>query len=287
VHVDELSAHHASVRIGPGNSEWPDGYARLVAMSTSGPGDDSRGSSWDNPSWSSSLSDSSLSRPDEQPPNPWSREGSSGGDPATPGPASTPSATPPPDPYQPPAADPYANPGGYAGPFPTSAPSAAEPPQVERPDPGYDPQPTPQYGNGAAPYGNPPPAYGDPAPVYGAPPPAYGSNPYEVAGYPAYGTSSPYGVVPVSHPQSTTALIFGILGIVFGFSCGIGGLLGIGGIIQGRKARNEIDAQPGRYTGRSQAVAGIVTGVIGLVIAAIVIVAIIAVIVSGAASGEF
>ena len=48
-------------------------------MNTSGPGADSGGSStWDNPSWSSSLSDSSLSRPDEEPPNPWSREGSCG-----------------------------------------------------------------------------------------------------------------------------------------------------------------------------------------------------------------
>ena len=95
---------------------------------------------------------------------------------------------------------------------------------------------------------------------------------------PAYGSSIPYGVVPVSHPQSTTALIFGILGIVFGLSCGIGGLLGIGGIVQGRQARNEIDAQPGRYAGRSQAVAGIVTGTIGVVIAALVVLAIIAVV---------
>ena len=104
---------------------------------------------------------------------------------------------------------------------------------------------------------------------------------------PAYGMSSPYGVVPVSHPQSTTAMIFGILGIVFGLSCGIGGLLGIPGIVQGRRARNEIDAQPGRYTGRSQAVAGIVTGTIGVVIAALVVVAIVAVVVGGVATGEF
>ena len=67
-------------------------------------------------------------------------------------------------------------------------------------------------------------------------------------------------------------MVFGILGVVFGLSCGIGGLLGIPGIMQGRKARDEIDAEPGRYSGRSQAVAGIVTGIIGVVIAALVIV---------------
>ena len=83
-------------------------------MSTSGPGDDSRGSSWDNPSWWSSQSDSSPSRPEEQPPNPWSREGSSTADPDAPGPTSAPSVTPPADPYQPAPADPYTAPAGYS-----------------------------------------------------------------------------------------------------------------------------------------------------------------------------
>jgi hypothetical protein len=163
------------------------------------------------PAWSSSLSDSSLSRPDEQPPNPMEPGRLLGDRPGRRGPASAASANPPTtDPYQPPA-DRYVNPAGY-----------------DRPDPGFDPQPTPPYGSGtsATPYGDPPPAYADPPPPYGAPPPAYGSNPYEVSPYqPTYGTSSPYGVVPISHPQSTTAMIFGILGIVFGLSCGIGGLL--------------------------------------------------------------
>jgi hypothetical protein len=241
-------------------------------MSNSGPGDQRGSSEWDNPAWSSSLSDSSLSRPDEQPPNPWSREGSSATDPGAAGPASAASANPPAaDPYQPPA-DPYVNPAGY-----------------DRPDPGYDPQPTPPYGNEtpATSYGSPPPVYPNPASPYGAPPPAYGSNPYEVSPYqPAYGAATPYGLVPMSHPQSTNAMIFGILGIVFGLSCGIGGLLGIPGIIQGRRARAEIDAQPGRYSGRSQAVAGIVTGTIGVVIAVLVVVVVIIAIVATAASGD-
>lgn len=189
-------------------------------MSEAGPGADSAGSTWDNPSWSSSRSDSSLSdRSDDQPPNPWSRQ------------ASQPEAPP------------------------VASPAPAPPVQ-----PGYDPQPTPPYGSG-----NP---YGDPAVAYGPTPPMYGSNPYEVSPYqPAYGMAGPYGVLPVSHPQSSTALVFGILGLVLAFSCIVGGFLGIAGIVQGRKARNEIDAQPGRYGGRSQAVAGIVTGTIGVVFA--------------------
>jgi len=229
-------------------------------MTNSGPGAGSRGSSeWDNPSWSSSPSDGSLSRPEEQPPNPWSREGSSATDPAS------------------------------GRPYPPFASSASEPPS-DRPDPGFDPLPTPPYGDGtsATSHGSPPPTYANPAPPYGAPPPAYGGNPYEVSPYqPAYGSASPYGVVPVSHPQSTTAMIFGILGIVFGLSCGVGGLLGIPGIVQGRRARNEIDSQPGRYSGRSQAVAGIVTGTIGVVIAVLVVLVVIIAVAYAAASSEF
>lgn len=208
-------------------------------MSEPGPGADSRGSTWDNPSWSSSLSDSSLSgRPDDPPPNPWSRP--------------------------------------HTGP----EPAAFEPQQ-----PGFDPQPTPPYGG--APHGEPVGTYG-PVPAYAAPPPAYGSNPYEANPYqPAYGGISPYGMAPPSHPQASTAMIFGILGIVFGFSCGIGGLLGIPGIVLGRRARNEIDAQPARYAGRSQAVAGFVTGIIGVVLAVLLTVLFAVIIAASLTTGEY
>jgi hypothetical protein len=117
---------------------------------------------------------------------------------------------------------------------------------------------------------------------YGSPAPAYGSNPYEYTPYqPAYGGTAPYAVVQVSHPKAGTAMVFGILGVVFGLSCGIGGLLGIPGIVQGRRARAEIDAEPGRYSGRSQAVAGIVTGTIGVVIAGLVMVLVVVLIILG------
>ena len=65
-------------------------------------------------------------------------------------------------------------------------------------------------------------------------------------------------------------MVLGIVSIVLASSCGIGGLLGIAGIVQGRKVRNEIDAQPGRYAGRSMASAGIITGTIGVVLGALV-----------------
>ena len=171
----------------------------------------------------------------EDPPNPFSREGSQAADGLSAQPSPAPSATPEPfEPYPQPPADPYAAPSSYLGPYqaPDPYPGSTSTPSGP-PPPGFDPQPTPPYGSDAA------------ASPYAAPVPAYGSNPYEYSPYqPAYGGTVPYGIVQVSHPKAGSAMVFGILGVVLGLSCGIGGLLGIPGIVQGRRARAEIDAEP-------------------------------------------
>ena len=216
--------------------------------------------------------------PGADPPNPFSREGSQAAEETGAQPSSAPSAEPF-EPYQPPpaGADPYVAPSVYGGPYLATPYPAPDAPTSGPPPPGFDPQPTPPYGSDAT------------ASPYAAPSPAYGSNPYEYTPYqPAYGGTTPYAMVQVSHPKATTAMVFGILGIVFGLSCGIGGLLGIPGIVQGRRARAEIDAEPGRYSGRSQAVAGIVTGIIGVVITALVIVfVVVAIIFYATTPGDF
>ena len=170
-----------------------------------------------------------------------------------------------------PEADPYAMPGeSYGNP---NANSTYAGPEV-----GFAPQPTPPYGD----FGH---SYGQPA--------GYDSTPYEANPYrPAFGAVSPYGGAPEvrptqQHPQAPLALILGILGTVLGFTCVVGGLVGIGGIVVGRRVRKEIDAQPGRYTGRSQAVGGIVTGIIGVSIFTLVTVLIVLAVVAGIASTNF
>ena len=175
-------------------------------------------------------------------------------------PADDPNRRPEADPYAVPG-DPYGNPNAnttYAG-----------------PEVGFAPQPTPPYGD----FGH---NYGQPGSYVTAP---YEANPYR----PAFGAVSPYGpapeVVPAQqHPQATLALILGILGTVLGMSCVVGGLVGIGGIVVGRRVRNEIDAEPGRYTGRSQAVGGLVTGIIGVSIFTLVTILIVVAVVVGIAS---
>ncbi len=229
---------------------------------------------------------------ESQEPNPFSREGSEPRDgfSATPDPGS---ATPPPyrptggespaqpagdwpsypadDPYQRPEADPYAMPGeSYGNP---NANSIYAGPEV-----GFAPQPTPPYGD----FGH---NYGQPAGYDGTP---YEANPHR----PAFGAVSPYGPAPEvtpaqQHPQAGLALILGILGTVLGMTCVVGGLVGIGGIVVGRRVRNEIDSAPGRYTGRSQAVGGIVTGIIGVSIFTLVTLLIVLAVIVGIASTDF
>lgn len=65
---------------------------------------------------------------------------------------------------------------------------------------------------------------------------------------------------PEKHPQSTLALVLGILGLVI---CSI---LGPFAWYIGGKAVNEIDASRGRYEGRSEANAGKILGIIATVL---------------------
>ncbi|SUA74038.1 Uncharacterised protein [Nocardia otitidiscaviarum] len=74
---------------------------------------------------------------------------------------------------------------------------------------------------------------------------------YPSYGYPAYG----YGPPP-DHPQATTIMVLGILGLVF---CQ---LLGPVAWIMGSKARREIDASGGTLGGRSSVTAGYVCGIV-------------------------
>ncbi|MCB0924143.1 MAG: DUF4190 domain-containing protein [Mycobacterium sp.] len=93
----------------------------------------------------------------------------------------------------------------------------------------------------------PPPGYGYPPP----PPPQYGAQPW-YPGYPAPGYPQ-----PPAHPQATTALVLGILGLV---CCGLAAPFAL---FIGRKSMQEIDASGGQYAGRGQAQAGFILGIVG------------------------
>lgn len=176
------------------------------------------------------------------------------------------------DPWRPDAPDqPAAHPPyvPYGGSTPYGRPQApgypAQASGYPQQPPGYaDPSP---YGQPPTPPYQQPPAWDQGAPAAGYAPPGYGQagpdrTGYDVSAYP--GVSYPtYAPAASDHPQATAALVTGIIGLVTSFT-GIGGLVGIAGILLGTKVRNDIDADPARYTGRGKATAGLVTGILGL-----------------------
>lgn len=92
---------------------------------------------------------------------------------------------------------------------------------------------------------------------YNAPPPPGG-----------YGAPQPaYGGAPMEHPQGTTILILGILGLV---CCGP---LGIAAWVMGNKALQEIDSSGQTYTNRGTINAGRICGIIATILMVIGIVA--------------
>lgn len=155
-----------------------------------------------------------------------------------------------------------------AAPTPTTRFPAPPPPAAPSQPYGQQPPPTP-YGQPqpqqyapqppAVPYGQPQPGpYGQPAQQnpYGQP------APYRPV--PPYGQPVPYGQPPrpqLSHHNASTALILGLLAIP-------GGLLFLGPFAwsMGAKAVREIDAQPGRWSGRDMAMGGKVLGIISTVV---------------------
>lgn len=88
------------------------------------------------------------------------------------------------------------------------------------------------------------------------------------------------------HNGATTSLVIGVASIVVtligtclcGFLGALGALVGPFGIWQAQRARREIDAAPGRYDNRGQAVAGLVCSIVGTVLGALVLLVSIAVI---------
>lgn len=164
-----------------------------------------------------------------------------------------------------PPADPYGptNPAGPANPY-----GAAE---------------TSSYGTPPThtPYGEPP------TQPYAAQPPAYGQDPYapqsgpygppaQYGGQPQYGGYVPPGYAPPPHPSATTALVLGLVSLIGLFICLFPILAAPFAWRTGSRVVKEIDAQPGRWSGREQAQAGRIMGMIGTALLVLGIIAIIA-----------
>ena len=141
-----------------------------------------------------------------------------------------------------------------------------------------DVPPTPPPG------GQYPPNWGSaypPPPPGGQYPPNYGSA-YPPGGQPHPGYPQGYALAP-KHPQATTAMILGIVGLT-GVLCCLTALVAPFAWWLGAKAVKEIDANPAMYSGRSEANAGKIMGIIGTILMIVGIVGLIALFAIGFAS---
>ncbi|WP_332662208.1 DUF4190 domain-containing protein [Aeromicrobium sp.] len=163
-------------------------------------------------------------------------------------------------------------PGNPSDPTPPAG-QQPPPPGYQPPPPGYGQQPPPGYGQ------QPPPGYGQQPPNWGnayPPPPQYPPPGY---GYPQVPQQPP------KHPQATTAMVFGIVSLAGLFACVLPILLAPVAWILGAKAVKEIDANPGAYSGRSEASAGKIMGIIGTCLLVLVLIGVTILIVIGVNGG--
>jgi Domain of unknown function (DUF4190) len=141
------------------------------------------------------------------------------------------------------------------------------------PEQGPPPSSSPEESSPGSPYGPPPPA----SPPYGAPPPAsspYGAGPPPSSyGYPSPGASQQWGQSGYGyparlpdHPQSTLAMILGIVALGGGMVCGLPLLAAPFAWFLGQRARRQIRESHGQLGGDGQALTGMVTGIIGTVL---------------------
>ncbi|WP_310528239.1 DUF4190 domain-containing protein [Nocardioides sp.] len=191
----------------------------------------------------------------------------------------TPPNEPPSNPYDPDWPKPE-QPAQGGGNEPPSQPPSQQPsqPPNQPPNPAWG-QPSGEPSTqpyGQDPYAQqPPPAAGQPYAPYGQQQP-YGQAPY---GQVPYG-APPYGApMAPKHPSATTAMVLGIGALGGMFVCGIPIVLAPFAWMIGGRVVKEIDADPGRYSGREQAQAGRIMGMIGtalLVLGLIAVVGLIA-----------
>ncbi|WP_200956421.1 DUF4190 domain-containing protein [Nocardioides sp. Soil777] len=155
-------------------------------------------------------------------------------------------------------------------------PDGSQTPQY--PGQGSEPPANPYGAAETSSYGTPPThtPYGEPpTQPYAAQPPAYGqdpsaqqSGPYGQPAQPGQygGYVQPGYAAPPPHPQATTALVLGLVSLIGLFICLFPVLAAPFAWRTGGRVVKEIDAQPGRWSGREQAQAGRIMGIIGTVL---------------------
>lgn len=100
-------------------------------------------------------------------------------------------------------------------------------------------------------------------------PQGYGNQPQQGYGQPPPGYAQPYDGKPAGKGMAITALVLGILALLFGWTVIGGFLLGLPALVLGLVAASR--AKKGRAAGRGMAITGAVLGVLGMIFAGVMI----------------
>lgn len=159
----------------------------------------------------------------------------------------------------PPYAPQYGQSGGDQGGYGQQDPQSS---------PWQQPAGRPEQGQSSS--GATPPPY---APQYGEQPQWVQDQYAQQGQQPMYGGA--YGFpTPPSHPQATTSMVLGLIGLIGGIFCLLPLIASPFAWFQGRRVIAEIDASGGQLGGRGNAQVGQITGIIGTIFLILVIVGI-------------
>ena len=76
-------------------------------------------------------------------------------------------------------------------------------------------------------------------------------------------------MAPQQHPRGVTVLVLGIVSIVLSWTCGLGLVPGIIGLVLARGAQRDIDANPSAYANAQQVRIGKILSIIGVALTAL------------------
>lgn len=99
-------------------------------------------------------------------------------------------------------------------------------------------------------------------------PPSFDKGPQQLPPAPAG-----YHYAAPDEPNAQTSLIVGVLGLLLGFTCGVGFIASPFALVMGWKSKKRIAESGGALGGESNAQAGFILGIVGTVILALLVIA--------------
>lgn len=108
--------------------------------------------------------------------------------------------------------------------------------------------------------------------VHGYRPPPVAPIVYSPPAGPVPPLGVPYQPILKNNPYCVAALVLGIMSLIFLFGPVLGAIMGVVGIFLAKAGMEQVDADPGMFTGRDMGKAGLILSIIGVSLNAVFVV---------------